>query len=124
MIKIKTLLQEIDDDKNSNIASIENEKEWKWQNVDHMFEMKFEREGNTTFILENPPIRVYKIKKGSFILEEPVENHQDSNVSTGTITPISPKGDLAFTKSKQILKYEFPTFIKLINFFDNYKQDL
>lgn len=124
MIKIKQLLKEIEEDKNSNIASIEDEGEWKWPDVDHLFAMKFEREGDSVFVLENPPIKVYKMKKGPFILEEPVENHEDKNPKKGVETPIKPKGLMAFQQSKQIKKYEFPTFTKLINFFDNYEQGL
>lgn len=123
MISIKKLLKEMDEDKNSNIASLEDEKEWKWTEVDHMFSMKFEREGDSVFILNNPPIKVYKIKKGPFVLEEPIENHQEED-KKGTEAPIKLQGLMAFTKSKQIKKYEFPTFIKLINFFDKYEQGL
>lgn len=124
MIKIKKLLQEIEEDKNSNIASLEDQVEWKWTDVDHMFNMKFEREGDSLFILENPPLKVYKIKKGPFVLEEPVENHQEKDPKKGMEAPISPRGLTAFTQSKQIKKYEFPTFTKLINFFDKYEQGL
>lgn len=122
MIKLKQLLKEFDEDKNSNIASIEDEREWKWTDIEHMFSMKFERQGDSVFILRNPAMKVYKIRKGPFILEEPIENHED-NFQKGMISPMKPQGMSAFEKSKQIKKYEFPTFIKLINFFDNYKQD-
>lgn len=124
MINLKNLLNEIEEDKNSNIASIEDEYEWKWPDVDHMFNMKFEREGNSIFILKNPPIKVYKIKGGPFVVEEPIENHQRPNVEKGIDTPDKPHGLIAFSKSKQIKKYEFPNFIKLINFFDKYEQGL
>ena len=122
MIKLKHLLKEMDEDKNSNIASIEDEKEWKWPDVDHMFNMKFDREGDSIFVLKNPALKVYKIKKGPFVLEEPSENHQDTE-KTGNEAPIEPQGLQAFGKSKQVKRYEFPTFIKLINFFDKYEQD-
>ena len=123
MIRLKNLLKEMDEDKNSNIASIEDEKEWKWSDAEHMFNMKFEREGESVFVLDNPPIKVYKIRKGPFILEEPMENHQDTNYKKGMEAPIKPNGLTAFTNSKQVKKYEFPTFLKLINFFDKYQQD-
>jgi hypothetical protein len=122
MIKLKDLLKEADEDKDSNIASVEDEREWKWPDVEHMFSMKFEREGDSVFILRNPAMKVYKIKKGPFVLEEPIENHED-NFEKGVVAPVKLQGMSAFEKSKQIKKYEFPTFIKLINFFDNYKQD-
>jgi hypothetical protein len=122
MIKLKQLLKEVDEDKDQNIASVEDEKEWKWPDVDHMFSMKFEREGDSVFILKNPAMKVYKIKKGPFVLEEPVENHED-NFQKGIVSPMKNQGMSAFEKSKQIKKHEFPTFIKLINFFDTYKQD-
>jgi len=121
MIRLKNLLKEIGEDKNSNIASLENEKEWKWPDVEHMFNMKFDRDGSI-FVLKNPPIRVYKIKKGPFVLEEPEENHNDLDKSDLS-SPIQPQGMSAFKQSKKIKKYEFSTFIKLINFFDTYKQD-
>jgi hypothetical protein len=122
MIKLKNLLREVDEDKNPNIASIEDEREWKMPDVEHMFSMKFEREGDSVFVLRNPAMKVYKIKKGNFVLEEPIENHEN-DFEKGMVAPIKPQGISAFTQSKQIKKYEFPTFIKLINFFDNYKQD-
>jgi hypothetical protein len=122
MIKLKDLLKEADEDKDSNIASVEDEREWKWTDVEHMFSMKFDREGDSVFVLKNPAIKVYKIKKGPFVLEEPIENHEDS-FQKGVVAPVKLQGISAFEKSKQIKKYEFPTFIKLINFFDNYKQD-
>lgn len=122
MIKLKDLLKESEEDKNPNIASIEDEREWKMPDVEHMFSMKFEREGDSVFVLRNPAMKVYKIKKGNFILEEPIENHEN-DFEKGMVAPIKPQGISAFTQSKQIKKYEFPTFIKLINFFDNYKQD-
>lgn len=124
MIKIKQLLKEIEEDKNSNIASIEDEREWKWPDVDHMFSMKFEREGDSIFILESPPIKVYKIKKGPFIVEEPIENKEPNDIKKGEEPPIKPQGILAFQQSKKIKRYEFPTFTKLISFFDQYEQDL
>lgn len=122
MIKLAQLLKEVDEDKNSNIASLEDEREWKMPDVDHMISMKFEREGDSIFVLNNPAMKVYKIKKGPFVLEEPVENHED-NFQKGIVAPVKLQGLSAFQKSKQIKKYEFPTFIKLINFFDTYKQD-
>lgn len=122
MIKLKQLLKEVDEDKNSNIASVEDEREWKMPDVDHMLSMKFEREGDSVFILSNPAMKVYKIKNGPFVLEEPIENHEH-NFQKGIVSPIKPHGLAAFNQSKQIKKYEFPTFIKLIRFFDNYKQD-
>lgn len=122
MIHLKHLLKELDEDKNSNLASIEDEKEWSWTNVDHLFNMKFDREGDSIFVLKNPAIKVYKIKKGPFVVEEPIENHQDSE-ETGTEAPIKAQGMSAFNSSKEIKRYEFPTFIKLINFFDKYEQD-
>jgi hypothetical protein len=123
MINFKTLLKEIEEDKNSNIASIEDEKEWKWPDVEHMFAMKFNREGNSIFVMDNPPIKVYKIKNGPYVLEEPSENHQDKHIDKGVEAPIPPRGILAFKQSKKINKFSFPTFIKLINFFDKYEQD-
>jgi hypothetical protein len=123
MISLKHLLQEMDEDKNSNIASIEDEREWKWPDVDHMFNMKFEREGDSVFVLKNPAIKVYKMKKGPYVLEEPAENHQDTDFKKGMEAPIQPQGLAAFSQSKQIKRHEFPTFIKLINFFDRYEQD-
>lgn len=123
MIRLRQLLKEIEEDKNSNIASIEDEKEWAWTNVDHLFSMKFEREGDSVFILNNPPIKVYKIKKGPFVLEEPIENHEKMDFKKGMEQPIKPHGVSAFDQSKQIKKHEFPTFIKLIGFFDKYEQD-
>lgn len=122
MIKLAQLLKEVDEDKNSNIASLEDEREWKMPDVDHMISMKFEREGESIFVLNNPAMKVYKIKKGPFVLEEPIENHED-NFQKGIVAPVKLQGLAAFQKSKQIKKYEFPTFIKLINFFDTYKQD-
>jgi hypothetical protein len=124
MIKIKQLLREIEEDKNSNIASVEDEKEWKWPDVDHMFNMKFEREGDSVFVLENPPIKVYKMKKGPFVLEEPIENHEDHDPKKGVEAPIKPRGLTAFTQSKGVKKHQFPTFTKLISFFDKYDQGL
>lgn len=123
MISIKKLLKEIDEDQKSNIASLDNEKEWKMTDVDHMINMKFKREGDSVFILNNPPIKVYKIKKGPFVLEEPIENHQDVDVEKGMSQSMKPSGMIAFGKSKQIKKYEFPNFIQLIKFFDKYEQD-
>ena len=122
MIKLAQLLKEVDEDKNSNIASLEDEREWTMIDIEHMLSMKFEREGDSVFVLNNPAMKVYKIKKGSFVLEEPVENHED-NFQKGIVAPVKLQGLSAFQKSKQIKKYEFPTFIKLINFFDTYKQD-
>lgn len=123
MIKLKKLLKEMDEDKNSNIASIENEREWKWPDVEHMFGMKFERKGDSVFVLNNPPMKVYKMKKGPFVLEEPIENHMDDDDKKGILPPIKPQGDMAFNQSKQVKKYQFKSFIDLINFFDRYKQD-
>jgi hypothetical protein len=123
MIRLKNLLKEVDEDKNQNIASIEDEREWKCPDVEHMFAMQFEREGESVFILKNPPMKVYKIKKGPFVLEEPAENHADSDFKKGMEPPIKPSGMSAFSQSKDVKKYEFPSFIKLINFFDTYKQD-
>lgn len=122
MIKLKKLLHEVDEDRNSNIASIEDEKEWKWPDVDHMFSMKFNREGESLFVLDNPPMKVYKIKNGPFVLEEPVENHEN-NFKKGIVSPVKSQGLSAFEKSKQVKKYRFSTFIKLINFFDRYEQN-
>lgn len=122
MIKLKQLLKEVEEDKNANIASIEDEREWKITDVDHMFSMNFEREGDSVFVLRNPAMKVFKIKNGPFILEEPVENHEN-NFEKGIVSPIKPQGLSAFNQSKQIKKYKFPNFVKLISFFDNYKQD-
>jgi hypothetical protein len=124
MIFLKQLLREMEEDKNPNIASIEDEQEWKWPDVDHMFAMKFEREGDSVFVLNNPAMKVYKIRKGPFILEEPVENYEETNPKNKIMAPIKLQGISAFEKSKKILKHSFPTFTKLISFFDKYQQDL
>lgn len=124
MIKLKKLLNEIDEDKNSNIAHLEDEREWKWTDIDHMFNMKFEREGDSIFVLNNPPIKVYKMKRGPFVLEEPVENHEYDNLEKGVEAPVKSQGVSAFSQSKKVKKYTFPTFIQLINFFDKYDQGL
>jgi hypothetical protein len=114
----------MDEDKSSNIASIDDEREWKWTDVDYMFTMKFNREGDSKFVLDNPPIKVYKIKRGAFVVEEPIENHEDRDFKKGEIAPLKSSGLSAFDKSKKINKHEFQTFTKLINFFDNYNQGL
>lgn len=124
MILLKTLIKEIDEDKNEDIADIDDEREWKWSDVDHLFNMKFDRVGNSIFVLKNPPIKVYKIKKGPFIIEEPVENHVYQNYEKGKSPPINPLGTSAFETSKQIIKYKFSTFTKVINFFDRYEQEM
>jgi len=122
MIIIKQLLNEIMDNKDDNIASIDNHREWRWSDVDHLINMKFIQSGNY-FLLNNPPIRIHKIIKGPYILEEPIENH----LYTGNKkldAPIKSNGMDAFNKSRQIKKYQFSSFIKLINFFDKYEQHL
>lgn len=124
MINLKKLLIELDESKNSNIASLDDEREWKWPDMDYMFTMKFEREGDSIFVLNNPPIKVYKIKKGAYVVEEPIENHEDRDFKKGVEAPIKSQGLSAFDKSKKVTKHEFPTFTKLINFFDNYNQGL
>jgi hypothetical protein len=124
MISIRKLLKEMDEDKNSNIASIEDPREWKIVDGEHLLNMKFEREGDSVFIMDNPALKVYKMKQGNFILEEPMENHEIIDVKKGMQPPMKPSGLSAFKTSKGIRKYEFESFIKLINFFDNYKQDL
>jgi hypothetical protein len=123
MINLKQLLKEVEEDKKSNIASIEDPKEWKWPDVDHLFNMKFEREGDTTFVLKNPPIKIYKTKKGPFVVEEPAENHQDTDFKPGMVAPMKSGGLIAFNESKEIKKYQFETFTKVIEFFDKYQQD-
>ena len=124
MINLKKLLKEMNDAKDSNIASIEDTQEWKWVDVEHMFTMKFDTDNDSIFLLDNPPIKVYKIKKGPFVLEEPVENHEYIDFKQGTSAPIKPHGEEAFKTSKQIKKYQFKSFISLINFFDKYHQVL
>ena len=91
MIKLKQLLKEVDEDKDLNVASLEDEREWKWPDIEHMFEMKFEREGDSVFILNNPAMKVYKIKKGPFVLEEPIENHED-DFKKGIVSPMKNQG--------------------------------
>ena len=46
MIIIKQLLNEIMDNKDDNIASIDNHREWRWSDVDHLINMKFIQSGN------------------------------------------------------------------------------
>jgi hypothetical protein len=67
-------------------------------------------------------MKVYKIKQGPYVVEEPVENHEN-NFKKGIVTPMKPQGLGAFTNSKEIKRYEFPTFYKLIDFFSRYEQD-
>ena len=124
MIKITQLLKEISDSKNSNIASLHDEKEWKLTEIIHMEDMKFKRDGDSTYILDNPPMRVYKQKKGPFVFEEPSENHQDTNEENGTEAPVKHHGRSAFDKSKKVVQHTFTTFNELIEFFDKYQQDL
>lgn len=124
MINLKKLLKEMEEDKNSNIASIEDPKEWKLVDGEHLLNMGFVREGESVFVLNNPAVKVYKMKKGNFVLEEPMENYEEADIKKGMEPPMKPTGISAFKTSKGIKKHEFPSFIKLINFFDNYKQDL
>lgn len=123
MINLKNLLNEVEKEKASNLASIEDYKEWKWPDVEHLFNMKFDRIDDTTFILDNPPIKLYKIKKGPFIVEEPIENHQPIDIEPGSIPSNKPSGISAFDKSKQIQKHQFKNFYEVIDFFDKYQQD-
>lgn len=123
MIRIKTLLKEIEEDKNSNIASLEDTREWKLVEAEHLLDMKFKREGDSTFILNNPPMKVYKIKKGPFIVEEPIENKEATDYKKGMEAPMKPRGMAAFNQSKKINKYQFPNFMQVLKFFDSYKQD-
>ena len=122
MIKFTKLLREIEEQKQSNVAAIDDESQWKWTDIDHICNMQFKRDGDTTFVMDNPPMKVYKIKDGPFVVEEPAENHERPNVVPGQTPAARDKGKAAFSSSKRIIKKEFTSFIKLLGFFDEYDQ--
>lgn len=124
MISIKKLLQEIEDTSKSNIASIQDPTEWKLSEIEHLKSMKFNNNDEAIFVLDSPPIKVYKQKNGPFIIEEPIENHEKVDFKVGMSAPIKPRGLDAFKQSKQIKKYQFERFNDLVDFFDKYEQDL
>lgn len=124
MISIKKLLKEIDDAAKSNVASMQDPSEWKMSEIEHLKAMKFTNHDESIFILDSPAIKVYKLKNGPFIVEEPIENHQKVDFKVGMSAPMKPRGVDAFKRSKQIQKHQFLKFEDLINFFERYEQDL
>jgi hypothetical protein len=124
MISIKKLLKEIEDMSKSNIASIQDPSEWKMSEIEHLKSMKFNNTDESIFVLDSPPIKVYKQKNGPFVVEEPIENHEKVDFKVGMSAPVKPKGLDAFKHSKQIKQYQFQKFNDVVEFFDKYKQNL
>ena len=82
--------------------------DWRLSEVDYFIDMGFSQNGDTCMSLNNPEIKVYKKKNMTHELARDVQAVGEGYVVEDT------------TKKK---KYTFPTFKKMIEYFDNYEQD-
>lgn len=82
--------------------------DWRLSEVDYFTDMGFTQDGQSSMRLNNPEIKVYKKKNITHEL-----THEVQAVGEGYVVE-----DNARKK-----KYSFPTFKKMIEYFDNYEQD-
>lgn len=124
MINLKKMILEIQEENEKIYASTDDETEWKWHQLEYLQTMGFQTEGmgDRVLFISNPPIRVYKKKKGNFVVEEPSENYEEVDFDEAFENP-KLTGSEAFEKSKQIQRNEFTEFKQMVEFFDKYKQD-
>jgi hypothetical protein len=106
IIKLSEILQSIDEDEKSEMVNLD---DWKLSEIDHLVEMGFEQDGDYKMILTNPRMVVYKKKEMAHQLPKDVQA-----LGPGYVLEDGSKNK----------KYVFPTFMGMVEFFDNYEQDL
>jgi hypothetical protein len=105
MIKLKSILESLENEKNSDLILLD---DWKLTEIDYLMDMGFNQDGDYSLTLNKPKIKVYKKKK---------INHKLS-------TDLHALGEgYIIEDEEKNKKYIFPTFGKMVNFFDNYEQD-
>lgn len=106
MINLLEILSKIEDEQEKGLIPLD---DWKLIELDHLFDMDFNQSGEYKMVMDkNPVIVVYKKKNMTHTLPD------GRNV----------KGDgyILEDKTKKEI-HVFPTFGKLLEFFDEYEQD-
>jgi hypothetical protein len=105
MIKLREIINQMQQNEEAGLIPLD---DWRLSEVDYFTDMGFTQDGQSSMMLNNPEIRVYKKKNITHELARDVQA-----VGEGYVVEDN-------TKKK---KYSFPTFKKMIEYFDNYEQD-
>ena len=105
MIKLREILNQMQQNEEAGLIPID---DWRMSEVDYFTDIGFNQDGDSALRLNNPQIKVYKKKGLTHELTRDVQA-----VGEGYVVE-------DITKKK---KYTFPTFKKMIEYFDNYEQD-
>lgn len=81
--------------KKSNLIKLDNYKEWRWSDLDHLLSMGFNQDGEYHMALMSPKLFVYKVKNEGYHLVDKDKNEHKV----------------------------FPKFSQLIDHFDKYEQE-
>jgi hypothetical protein len=103
---LSEILSSIHDEEEMGMVDLD---DWKLSEVDHLIEMGFEPNGQYKLVLPNPRMMAFKKKK---VLHQLPKNIKA--VGEGYVLIDDDK------KKTHI----FPTFASMVEFFDNYEQDL
>ena len=106
IIKLSEILHSIDEDEKSDMVNLD---DWKLSEIDHLVEMGFEQDGDYKMMLNNPKMVVCKKKKITHQLPKDIQA-----IGPGYVLKDGSKNKT----------YTFSTFMEMVEFFDNYEQDL
>lgn len=106
MLKLSEILHSIEDEESQGLIDLD---DWKLSEIDYLTDMGFDFDGNYKMRLQNPEMSVYKKKGMQHQLPKDI-----MAVGEGYVLE-----DKAKNKT-----HDFTTFKQMVEFFDNYQQDL
>jgi hypothetical protein len=96
ILSLKEILNTIHDENESGLVPLDDLNTWNWSDQDYLANMGFSQDGDYKMTMKNPSLSVYLKRGQGYVVEDNDE------------------------KKTQIFK----TFHQLIDYFDNYQQEL
>jgi hypothetical protein len=116
MIKLKEIVHKLRQEENKGLTPLDN---WKITDYDFMTDMDFKPDGQYSFALKNPHIRVYHKKGIGFVVEDYSKTSEPENAKTADYNNMPQKSE---EEKNKPIKRVFPSFSELTDYFTKYEQ--
>ena len=116
MIKLKEILHRLQQEAEKGLTPVD---KWSIPDSDFMNDMDFKPDGQYTFSLKNPHIKVYHKKGVGFVVDDysKTKKQEETTGAKGydNMPPVE-------EKENKPIRYTFPTFNELTDYFTKYEQ--
>jgi len=116
MIKLKEILHRLQQEEGKNLTPLDN---WKITDYDFMNDMDFKPDGQYSFALKNPHIKVHHKRGLGFVVEDYSKTSKPENAESVDYDNMPQKNE---EEENNPIKHVFPTFTELTEYFTKYDQ--